>query len=392
MTTAGYSPGCIQTHVVRWRLHLLPFLKGKQSDNYSVELGRCFLENKLPSLSPSSQRRFKRSIRILNSYLSTGNIPKHSLRVPTPPLPGEIGAIVKDLIRHKLDNRCRLTTIEHYQRLMSAFIIGLSNKGKILLSDITEDDIVEFLNIQESNTSRFTILRQFYQYLGKFHPEKPNYGYVFEFTKPLKRSKLPSTYTAEEIGMLEKHVDRCTPLGKRTYAMILLASRLGLRISDIINLKFNNIDWDESVIKLVQMKTGKHIELPLLKIVGEAIVDYLKVRPECKSDTIFVTHNRPFSPMNRSGAGRLISNVFVGSGIDCSGRKHGPHSLRFSLGERLLENHVGLPAISETFGHSGSDVTMTYLRIDMGRLRECMMDVPPVNECFYEQQDGTFYI
>lgn len=392
MAATGYSPGCIQTHVVRWRLHLSPFLKGKHSDNYTIELGRCFLENKLPSLSPASQRRFKRSIRILNSYLATGSIPKHYPRVPTPPLPGEIGAIVKDLISHKLDSRCRLTTMEHYQRLMSAFIIGLSSKGKTRLSDITEDDIVAFLSIPESNSSRFSILRQFYQYLGKFHPEKRNYGYVFEFTKPLKRSKLPSTYTAEEIGMLEKHVDRCTPLGKRTYAMILLASRLGLRISDIINLRFSNIDWDESVIKLVQMKTGKPIELPLLKIVGEAIVDYLKVRPECKSDTIFVTHNRPFSPMNRSGAGRLISNVFVGSGIDCSGRKHGPHSLRFSLGERLLENHVGLPTISDTFGHSGSDVTMTYLRIDMDRLRECMMDVPPVNECFYEQQDGTFYV
>lgn len=371
---------------------MLPFLKGKQSDSYTIELGRSFLENKLPSLSPSSQRRFKRSVRILNSYLSTGNIPKHSLRVPTPPLPGEIGTIAKALIEHKLCSRCKLTTIEHYQRIMSNFIIGLSGKGKTRLSDITEGDIVDFLNVQESNTSRFTILRQFYQYLGKVHPEMPNYAYVFEFTKPLKRSKLPSTYTAEEIGMLEKHVDRSTSLGKRTYAMILLASRLGLRISDITNLRFSNIDWDESVIRLVQMKTGKPIELPLLKIVGEAIVGYLKVRPECDSDTVFVTHNRPFSPLNRSGAARLISNVFAGSGIDCSGRKHGPHSLRFSLGERLLENHVGLPAISETFGHSGSDVTMTYLRIDMERLRECMLDVPPVKECFYEQQNGTFYI
>ena len=168
MAATGYSPGCIQTHVVRWRLHLSPFLKGKHSDNYTIELGRCFLENKLPSLSPASQRRFKRSIRILNSYLATGSIPKHYPRVPTPPLPGEIGAIVKDLIRHKLDSRCRLTTMEHYQRLMSAFIIGLSSKGKTRLSDITEDDIVAFLSIPESNSSRFSIMRQFYQYLGKW--------------------------------------------------------------------------------------------------------------------------------------------------------------------------------------------------------------------------------
>lgn len=392
MEATGYSPGCIQTHAVRWRLHLLPFLKRNHTEIYTIELGRCFLEEKLPSLPPSSQRRFKRSVRILNTYLSTGSIPKHCPRVPTPPLPGEIGAAVEKLIEYKLSERCELTTIEHYRRILSAFITNLSHKGKHCLCDISEDDIVGFLKIQDSNTSRFTILRQFYQFLRKVYPEEPNYGYVFEFAKPLKRDKLPSTYTAEEINKLETHIDRCGPIGKRTYAMVLLASRLGLRISDIVNLRFYNIDWDESVIRLVQHKTNKPIELPLIKIVGEAIVDYVKVRPQCDADTVFVTHTKPFTPLNRSGVGRLISEAFRQSGIDCSRRKHGPHSLRFSLGERLLENHIGLPTISEALGHSGTDVTMTYLRIDMEHLRECMMDVPPVNEEFYEQQDGTFYV
>lgn len=392
MEVSGYSPGCIQTHMVRWRLHLLPFLNKNNTDIYTNELGRSFLEQKLPLLTPSGQRRFKRSIRILNSYLSTGCIPKHGPRVSPHPLSGEIGHIVKNLIEHKRGERCRLTTLEHYQRIMSDFIIGLSINGKSRLCDITEDDVVRFLSVQESNYSRFTIMRQFYQYVGKFHPEAPNFIYVFEFAKPLKREKRPSTYTAEEISAIERYVDRSNPIGKRTYAMILLASRLGLRISDIINLKFSNIDWDESMISLVQQKTGNPLNLPLLKIVGEAMVDYLKVRPACKNDTIFVTHTKPFTPLNRSGVGRLISNIITQCGIDCSGRKHGPHSLRFSLGERLLENRIGLPTISETLGHSGSDVTMTYLRIDIDQLKECMMDVPPVNEEFYEQQNGTFYI
>lgn len=392
MADTGYSPGCIQTHMVRWRLHLLPFLKKNNTDTYTEILGCSFLEEKLPFLTPSSQRRFKRSIRILNSYLSTGSIPKHGLRVPPHPLPGEIGNVVKKLIEHKLSERCRLTTLEHYQRIMSAFIVSLSINGKSRLCDITEDDVVGFLKVQESNTSRFTIMRQFYEYVGKFHPEAPNFSYVFEFAKPLKREKLPSTYTAEEIRAIERNVDRSAPIGKRTYAMILLASRLGLRISDIINLRFSNIDWDESMISIIQQKTGNPVEFPLLKIVGEALVDYLKVRPVCDNDTIFVSHTKPFTSLNRSGVGRLISNVITQCGIDCSGRKHGPHSLRFSLGERLLENSIGLPIISETLGHSGSDVTMTYLRIDVNHLRECMIDVPLVNEEFYEQQNGTFYI
>ena len=58
--------------------------------------------------------------------------------------------------------------------------------------------------------------------------------------------------------------------------MFLLASRLGLRVSDIVNLKFENIDWDLNTINLEQIKTKKCIELPLLADIGEAIIDYLQ--------------------------------------------------------------------------------------------------------------------
>ena len=70
--------------------------------------------------------------------------------------------------------------------------------------------------------------------------------------------------TTEEIKVIENSVSRSSALGKRNYAMILLASRLGLRASDIMSLKFSDIDWDNDLIKLRIQKTGKTIELPLL--------------------------------------------------------------------------------------------------------------------------------
>ncbi len=71
--------------------------------------------------------------------------------------------------------------------------------------------------------------------------------------------------------------------------MTLLASRLGLRASDIAHLTFSNIDWENSTIKLSQFKTGKKIELPLLAEVGEAIIDYLKYgRKRTESPKIFL--------------------------------------------------------------------------------------------------------
>lgn len=392
MTVSGYSQGCIKTHVLRWKLHVKPFLEKHGTDVYTRDLGRKFLCDKLPLLSPASQKRFKRSIRILESYVVTGEIPKHTQRVPIPPLPGGIGNIAQDFITHKLKQRCQLTTIEHYRRLLSYFIISLNIKKKDDIVQISETDVLEFLGVKESSYSRYTVMRQFYEFVGNHYPDAPNYSYLFEFIHRPKKERLPSTYVQEEVKIIEDSVNRSGDIGKRTYAMLLLTTRLGFRISDIIGLRFCNIDWDNSLIRLRQMKTGNPIELPLLTEVGEAIISYLKVRPDCKLDEVFVTHTFPITKMSRGGAARLIANAIQNSGVDITGRRHGPHSMRFSLASRMLEQGTSLPVISESLGHSGHDVTMNYLRIDRHAISRCMLDVPPVKDEFYEQQNGTFFI
>lgn len=391
MNESGYSQGCISTHVVRWKLHLKPFLVRNGTSAYDPELGQKFLMEMLPSLSSASQRRFKRSVRIIDAFVTTGEIPKHGKRSTIPLLSGGIGTVAQDFIDYKLSQRCMMTTIDNYRRLLSYFISSLNMKGKNDLAQISESDVLEFLGVRESNCSRHTVMRQFYEFIDKSHPEFPSFSYLFEFIHQPRRERMPSTYTMAEVGKIESSVNRSGDIGKRTYAMLLLASRLGLRISDIIGLKYENIDWDKSLIQLRQAKTGKPIELPLLKDVGEAIISYLKVRPECGFEEIFVTHTPPVTRMSRTGAGRLISNA-IKSSVDNAGRKHGPHSMRFSLASRMLEQGVGIPVISESLGHSGQDVTMNYLRIDMQEISLCMLDVPPVKEEFYEQQNGTFFI
>jgi integrase len=87
----------------------------------------------------------------------------------------------------------------------------------------------------------------------------------------------------EEIEKLIASVDRNHAVGKRDHAIILLAARLGLRASDIANLKFENILWEQSSIHLTQFKTRNKIILPLLSEVGNAIVDYLKYGRQSKS-------------------------------------------------------------------------------------------------------------
>ena len=392
MKESGYSQGCISTHVVRWKLHLKPFLVQNGTSFYELDWGRKFLAEKLPLLSPASKRRFKRSVRILDAFVTTSEIPKQSKPVPPLSFPGNIGALALGFIAYKFSQRCMMTTIDNYKRLLSYFIASLNMKGKDEIAQISESDVLEFLGVKEASQSRHSTMRQFYEFIDKFHPEVPSFSYLFEFIHRPMREKIPSTYTKEEVRKIEMSVNRNGDIGKRTYAMLLLASRLGLRISDIIGMRFANIDWDKSLILLKQAKTGNPIQLPLLRDVGEAIISYLKVRPECELEEIFVTHTSPVSKMSRTGAGYFISTTIQKSGVDNAGRKHGPHSMRFSLASRMLEQGVGIPIISESLGHSGQDVTMNYLRIDVQEISSCMLEVPPIKDDFYEQQNGTFFI
>ena len=89
-------------------------------------------------------------------------------------------------------------------------------------------------------------------------------------------SRLPSAYTQEEVRIVEKSVDRTSNIGTRNYAMLLLATRLGLRASDIARIEFSNIDWDKNLVRINQYKTKRLVELPLIKDVGEAIIEYLQ--------------------------------------------------------------------------------------------------------------------
>ena len=71
----------------------------------------------LPSLSPASQRRFKRSVRIIDAFVTTGEIPKHAKRSTTPLFSGGIWTVAQEFIDYKLSQRCMLTTIDNYNFL-----------------------------------------------------------------------------------------------------------------------------------------------------------------------------------------------------------------------------------------------------------------------------------
>ena len=389
----GYSDACISVHQKRWKDGIIPYMEKCGASSYTPEVGEEYLRWATKDSAPSTKRARKRNIHVLSEYLEKGTIRKRIVHLVNHPLPGAIGQVASEFLDTLRALRRSELTIENHRRMLSYFIAGLELKSVHKVEDIKEQYILDFIDVTPyAKDHHYYTMRLFCRFLYEKRYTGTNLGYVIEHNNFPHHEKLPSVYSAEEVCQVEQSVDQASPVGKRDYAILLLASRLGLRVSDIANLTLDNIDWDTNRIILIQAKTGNPIELPLLPAVGEAIVNYLKyARPVSGLTNIFLTACAPYRPMNRIGLNGVISRIMQGSGVDISKRRFGPHSMRHSLASNLLKNGVSIPIISTALGHESTQTTMEYLRIDTANLMKCTIEVPIVNPNFYEQKGGAFY-
>ena len=193
------------------------------------------------------------------------------------------------------------------------------------------------------------------------------------------RMKFPTVWTSEQILKIREAADRYSPSGKRTYAMIMLASMLGLRIGDIRDLKLCNIDWEKKEITIIQNKTRKTLILPLPDEVGWAIIDYLKNgRPVTDSPNVFVRHVPPYDafPIN-STLNYLLTGVMKKADIPPEKKERvGWHSFRRSLATTLLQNNVEINVITEILGHTDPDIAgKYYVQISTDKLKSCALSI-----------------
>ena len=169
---------------------------------------------------------------------------------------------------------------------------------------------------------------------------------------------------------------RATAAGKRNYAMLLLALRLGLRSVDIIHLKRENIHWRSNTLELVQVKTGARLVLPLLTEVGNALADYLlQGRPPSPLPYVFLRSQAPYRQLVGHAICYEISRTLMAkAGIrQGKGERKGFHCLRHTVAARLLAGGTPLAIISSLLGHRDKNSTRVYLSTDLEHLRACAL-------------------
>ena len=187
------------------------------------------------------------------------------------------------------------------------------------------------------------------------------------------RKRIREGFSEDEISMLLAAADTTTVIGKRDYAIMLLASQTGIRGCDIINLKRQDINWYTKEIRIIQVKTGVAMMIPLPVESGNAIADYLlNARPRGAEPYVFISINRPYRRLKRilGVAPRYIQKAGIDN--DLSKRK-GFHSFRRTYGKQLLEAETPLDMFGELFGQTDIDSAKPYIAIDEVGLKRCAL-------------------
>jgi len=224
-----------------------------------------------------------------------------------------------------------------------------------------------------------TVLRETFDWLNNQKYILFTGRQAFPIIKKDNRRKLLSTYTQEEITRILNVIDTHSPNGKEIYFIICLIAFLGLRVGDIINLKFENIDWEKSQITIVQQKTKQRLILPLIDEVKFPLLDYLKNgrHPSADKEYILTTLYAPYTKINSASTiQRVLTRAMDIAGVSYEGKHHGAHSLRHSLATNMINSNVPISAISQVLGHSSSRTTEIYITKDTTHLRELSLEVP----------------
>ena len=192
-----------------------------------------------------------------------------------------------------------------------------------------------------------------------------------------KQARVPSVWDPGEVARILDAIDRGNPCGKRDYAIVLLIARLGLRGIDVKGLEFADFDWPGNRLFVMQAKTGGRVQLPLLKDVGWAVIDYMRHgRPACDCPQVFVRHTAPIGPFSDQDHLHqiLVKHARVARVPISEKRRHGMHSLRHTLATRLMEDGTPIEQIADILGHQSVRSTGVYLKSSLRLLAQCALD------------------
>lgn len=192
--------------------------------------------------------------------------------------------------------------------------------------------------------------------------------------------KLPVFLSIEEVDAMLAAIDLSKPEGHRNKAMLETLYSCGLRVSELINLKFSNIFFNQGFIRVIG-KGNKERLVPVSPSVEKEINIYVSgTRNHMnvqKGHEDFVFLNRRGRQLTRVMIFTIVKNLALAIGLK---KKVSPHTFRHSFATHLIEGGANLRAIQEMLGHESITTTEIYTHLDQSYIREAITSFHPRNQ------------
>ena len=390
----GYSRRSRNRYRAIWE-HLIEFSHQKNLGNeFSADLAARFLEEyrvrdkQVDGLGDGRRRHVAFSVKVLAEFAETGRIQRAVTEVQAIHLVPTMQHTLRDYEQYCKDRlHLRPSTLDRCTTELTIFLDFLHSRKARTLDQIQAADLSEFVSCRDhlrpvTVRGLVSYVRSFLRFLTMRGILQKDLSAELPKIRAPRDATIPSVWDQELIVRLLGAVDRSSAKGKRDYAILLLACRLGLRAGDIRTLKLDNLRWAESTIEITQAKTSTPLTLPLTSEVGEALIDYLKSgRPQTTHREVFLKVNPPFDPFRENNHLHNIVKYWrqLARITFRSPQKGGLHSLRHTLATRLLETGTPLPTIAEILGHTSLESTRIYAKADVEALRGVALDLDEVN-------------
>jgi integrase/recombinase XerD len=264
-------------------------------------------------------------------------------------------------------------TVASYGRDLAQFAGFLEKRGVTEPRQIDEECLVAYLGrlsergyAQASVARMMSAVRSFVKFLCAEREIEKSPLARLEPTKPPKR--LPKSMDVDEVSRLLDAPDVREDLGVRDKAMLETLYATGLRASELIALKLDDVDLGIGFLRCVG-KGDKERVVPLGEVAARCVSEYVdsvrgRLAGHTRSDYLFLTRQR--GPMSRVMFWQLIKKYARQANIT---RPVTPHMLRHSFATHMLERGADLRSVQEMLGHVDISTTQTYTHVDAERLR-----------------------
>lgn len=264
------------------------------------------------------------------------------------------------------------TTVSSYIEDIYKYLEYMENNKIKTALNIEYQDITKYLKYLDNNNyetssiiRKIVSIKLFHKYLSLEYKIKDVSSKIIN---PKLRRKLPNILTIEEVENL-LDIKLNTPFDYRNKAMLELMYSSGLRVSELVDLKLNNIDLDNGYVRCL----GKGKKERIIPI-GEIAIEYLKIyineyRNSMKkgyyTENVFL--NNHGKNITRQGFFLIIKNIAKEKNIN---KNITPHMLRHSFATHLLNNGANLRTIQEMLGHSSITTTQIYTNVSNDIIKE----------------------